>query len=126
MLADSAPSMSSLGRQPHEWYRLTEGPVIELDRLPGPRGADAVFGRLLQLRTCESIEFNSETDLGPSLNRLRRGDPGAFLVDELVDGPPRWRVRVMRRPPAPPVTPTEAEANRGCTSPAARYLLHAR
>lgn len=105
VLADSAPSMSSLGSQPHEWYALTEGPVIELDRLPGPRGADAVFDRLLQLRTGESIEIESGSDPGPLLNRLRRGDPGAYALDEPVHGPPRWRVRVMRRPPAPPLTP---------------------
>jgi uncharacterized protein (DUF2249 family) len=105
VLADSAPSMSSLGSQPHEWYPLTEGPVIELDRLPGPSGADAVFDRLLQLRMGESLELDSGSDPGPLLYRLRRGDPGAYLVDEPVHGPPRWRVRVTRRPPAPPLTP---------------------
>jgi uncharacterized protein (DUF2249 family)/hemerythrin-like domain-containing protein len=105
VLADAAPSMSSLGSQPHEWYPLTEGPVIELDRLPGPRGADAVFERLLQLRTGESIELESGSDPGPLLHRLRRGVPGAYRVDEAVHGPPRWRVRVTRRPPEPPLTP---------------------
>lgn len=105
VLSDSTPSMSSLGSQPHEWYPLTEGPVIDLDRLPGPRGADAVFDRLLQLRVGESVELESGSDPGPLLNRLRRGDPGAYVLDIPVHGPPRWRVRVMRRPPAPPLTP---------------------
>jgi uncharacterized protein (DUF2249 family) len=105
VLAEAVPSMSSLGSQPHEWYPLTEGPVIELDRLPGPRGADAVFERLLQLRTGESIELDSGSDPSPLLHRLRRGDPGGYLVDEAVHGPPRWLVRVTRRPPEPPLTP---------------------
>jgi uncharacterized protein (DUF2249 family)/hemerythrin-like domain-containing protein len=105
LLSDSIPSMSSLGSQPHEWYPLTEGPVIDLERLPGPRGADAVFDRLLQLRVGEGIELESGSEPGPLLNRLRRGDPGAYAVDISVHGPPRWRARVMRRPPAPPLTP---------------------
>jgi uncharacterized protein (DUF2249 family) len=49
--------------------------------------------------------LDSGSDPGPLLYRLRRGDPGAYLVDEPVHGPPRWRVRVTRRPPAPPLTP---------------------
>lgn len=105
VLADAAPSMASLGSQPHEWYPLTEGPVIELDRLPGPHGADAVFDRLLRLRTGETLELDSASDPGPLLHRLRRGDPGAYLVDYTVHGPPRWWVQITRRPPQAPLTP---------------------
>lgn len=105
VLTGAAPSMSSLGSQPHEWYPLTEGPVIDLDRLPGPRGTDAVFDRLLQLRPGESVELDSGTDPGPLLHRVRRGSPGAYLVDTTVHGPPRWRARITRHPPEPPLSP---------------------
>jgi uncharacterized protein (DUF2249 family) len=105
-IADTAPpSVASLGVQPHEWYPLTEGPVIELDRLPGPRGADAALDRLLQLRPGESVELHATADPGPLCQRVRRSDPGGWGVTNLEQGPPRWRVEIVRRPPEPPLSP---------------------
>jgi hypothetical protein len=39
-----APATASLGAQPHEWYSLIEGPVVDVDQLPGEQGVDAVRG----------------------------------------------------------------------------------
>lgn len=99
------PGVTSLGAQPHEWYALTRGPVIDMDQLPGPHGADAVLDRLLQLRAGERIEVRSTADLGPLWRRLRRAAPGGWGVTQQEQGPAQWRVQVVRRPAEPPLTP---------------------
>lgn len=101
----AAPSVTSLGAHPHEWYPLTEGPVIDLDRLPGPPGADAALVRLLRLRPGERVELRATVDPGPLWQRVRRSDPGGWGVTYLEQGPPRWRVEIIRRPPEPPLSP---------------------
>src|SRR5579875_1251453 len=50
---------TALGRQPHEWYPLTEGPMIDLDALPGGQAVDAAVARLLRLRRGEQVELQS-------------------------------------------------------------------
>ncbi len=100
------PSTAALGSQPHEWYELTEGPVIDLDRLPGPHGADAAAERLLRLRPGERVELHSSTDPGPVWRHVWRTDPAAFGVSYLEQGPPRWRVEITRRPPESALSPS--------------------
>jgi len=100
--ADSVPaSTTSLGSQPHEWYALTEGPVIDLDRLPRPDGADAVFDRLLRLRPDEQVTIASNTDPSPLSRRLSYADPGGYGVT-LIRKETRWEMEIVkRRPPQP-------------------------
>jgi uncharacterized protein (DUF2249 family) len=100
-----APSVASLGAQPHEWYALIEGPVIDLDRLPGPHGADAALDRLLRLRPGDQVELRATSDPGPLWRRVRRNDSGGWGITTIEQGPPRWRVGITRRPPEPPLSP---------------------
>jgi uncharacterized protein (DUF2249 family) len=93
-----APAVEAVGSQPHEWYDVTEGPVIDLDMLPGARGADAALARLTRLRRGEAIEMHSSVDPGPLCQRLTRTDPGGYGVTYLERGPRRWRVKLMNRP----------------------------
>jgi len=105
-VAETAPpSVTSLGAQPHEWYALTEGPVIDLDRLPGAQGADAALDRLLRLRAGEQVELHATSDPGPLWRRVRRNDSGGWGITTIEQGPPRWRVGITRRPPEPPLSP---------------------
>lgn len=94
----AATSTASLGSQPHEWYTLAEGPVIDLDQLPGRQGADAVLARLLRLDADERVEVSASTELGPVWQRLARADPGGYGVIHLDRGPPLWRLAITRRP----------------------------
>jgi len=96
-------STASLGSQPHEWYPLTEGPLIDLDQLPGPTGADAVFDRLLRLRADEQVQIISGTDPSPLWRRLSYADPGGYGMAVLRKGPPRWEIEIVKRPPAQPL-----------------------
>ena len=88
---------SSLGRRSHEWYALTEGPVIDLDSLPSRPGFDVVLDRLLQMRRGETIELRSGSDPGPLWQRLARTDPGGYGIALLENGPATWCVEVTRR-----------------------------
>ena len=92
-----APSTASLGAQPHEWYALTEGPAIELDRLRGRQGSEAVMGRLIRLRAGEAVELRSSRDPTVLLARLVGIDHVGYSVERLESGPRLWRVQVVRR-----------------------------
>jgi uncharacterized protein (DUF2249 family) len=94
----ATPSTASLGSQPHEWYPLTEGPVIDLDQLPGAPGIDAAFSRLLRLAPHEQVELRSSSDPSPLWQRLFRTDPGGYGMTYLERGPRRWRLHITRRP----------------------------
>jgi uncharacterized protein (DUF2249 family) len=95
-------STTSLGSQPHEWYPLTEGPVIDLDRLPRPDGADAVLDRLLRLRPAEQVTIACSTDPSPLSRRLSYADPGGYGVTLKRNGP-RWELEIVKRPPPQPL-----------------------
>lgn len=92
-----APSTSSLGAVPHEWYVLTEGPVIDLSALPGRPGVDAVLGRLLRLGSGDHVELIAASDPRPLWRRLAAADPDGYGFSHVEHGPPRWRVEIERR-----------------------------
>lgn len=73
----AAPSTASLGSTPHEWYAYTEGPVVDLAKLPGPQGAEAVLARLLRLGRGERVELHAATDPSPLWRHLAAADPKA-------------------------------------------------
>lgn len=98
ILDEVAPSTASFGAQPHEWYALTEGPVVDLDKLPGEQGADAALARLLRLGRTEQVEIRSSGDPSPLWQRLTAADPGGYGVNYLERGPNHWRVEITRRP----------------------------
>lgn len=90
------------GRQ-HDWYPLTEGPVVDLDAIvPGERTAAAV-DRLVRLRSGERVELRSarEAETEAVWRRANRFSPGRFGFVYVQDGPARWRVQVTRRPASP-------------------------
>jgi uncharacterized protein (DUF2249 family) len=91
------PSAASPGGQPHEWYSFTEGPVIDLDQLPGEQGIDAALGRLMRLGPDEQIELRSSSDPSPLWQRLAGADPGGFGLAYLERGPQHWRLQITRR-----------------------------
>lgn len=95
--AESLPT-TSLGGRPHEWYALTEGPVIDLDTLPGEPGFDAVLDRLLRMTSGEQVELRASSDPGPIWQRLARADPGRYGCAVLQSGPRQWRIDITRRP----------------------------
>ncbi len=94
--AHGIPAMAVMGSQPHEWYDLTEGPVIDLDALPGPQGIDAALGRLLRLGRGEQVEVRASGDPSPLWQRLIRGDHGGYGVSYLERGPRLWRMQIVR------------------------------
>jgi uncharacterized protein (DUF2249 family) len=89
---------TSLGCLPHEWYTLTQGPVINLDALPSGPGFDAVFERLVRMKPGETVELRASIDPGPLWQRLCRADPGGYGIALLQNGPTRWRVEITCRP----------------------------
>jgi len=90
------PSTTALGATPHTWYALIEGPVIDLNTLPGAPGIDAVTGRLLRLRRGEQLELHASTDPLPLWRRLATSDPGGYGFTYLQQGPPQWRATISR------------------------------
>jgi uncharacterized protein (DUF2249 family) len=102
--AEAAPAMASLGSRPHEWYSLTQGPVIDMTRLPGALGVDAVLERLENLGRGEQVEIQTSSDPSPLWRRLNRAYAGDYAVTYLERGPQRWRLEIARRQ-ADPWTP---------------------
>lgn len=92
------PPTTSFGARPHEWYALTAGPVIDLDRLPGAPGFEAVLDRMLRLTPGEQVELRASEDPAPILRRLSRADPGGYGWEILEQGAGRWRVQISCRP----------------------------
>lgn len=89
-------------RQPfrsHEWYALTEGSVVDMDRLPRAFGHSAVLDRLSRMRPGERLEISSGARLR-TLQELvsRRGMADVYGWAYLEEGPQRWRAEVTRRP----------------------------
>ncbi|MGH3182342.1 MAG: hemerythrin domain-containing protein [Streptosporangiaceae bacterium] len=94
------PGITAATGRRHEWYPLTEGPVIDLDVLPSGQVADAAVDRLLRLHPGEQVELRSGRDPWPVWRRMDGLGPGRYGFAYLQDGPDRWRVQVTRRPAA--------------------------
>jgi uncharacterized protein (DUF2249 family) len=93
---EAAPATASLGSRPHEWYPLTQGPVIDMDRLPGAHGVDAVLERLQNLGRGEQVEIQSSSDPSPLWRRLNRACAGDYAHTYYERGPQRWRLKITR------------------------------
>jgi uncharacterized protein (DUF2249 family) len=91
------PATTMLGAHPHEWYPLTEGPVIDLDALPAGQAVDAAIHRLLRLRRGEHVELQAGTDPYLVWEQLDELIPGGYGFVYLQDGPDQWRMQVTRR-----------------------------
>jgi uncharacterized protein (DUF2249 family) len=91
-------------RQPvrrHEWFPLTEGPVLEMDRLPLGFAVPAVVERLARMRVAERLEIRSGRPLEPlSMALVRRGMSGDFGWSYLHEGPEVWAATITRRAPS--------------------------
>jgi uncharacterized protein (DUF2249 family) len=92
-----ALATTALGAHPHDWYPLTEGPVIDLDALPPAQSVAAAVERLRQLRQGEDVELRSRSDPFPVWQRMDELAPRRYGFVYLQDGPDHWRVRVTRR-----------------------------
>lgn len=88
-------------RQPfrsHEWFPLTEGRVVDMDRLPRAFAHSAVLDRLARMRPGECVEIASGERLQTLQHLLsRRGMSGTYGWAYLEEGPQRWRAEVSRR-----------------------------
>lgn len=93
----STPATTDLGARPHDWYPLTEGPVIDLGALPAGQDVDAAVERLRRLRRGEHAELRGGSDPYPVWQQISRFAPGRYSFGYLQEGPGRWRVRVTRR-----------------------------
>jgi uncharacterized protein (DUF2249 family) len=91
------PGTVHLGARPHEWYPLTEGPVVDLDALPPDQAAAAATDRLLRMHRGEQVELQWSTDLDPVWREINELSPGGYRFAVLQDGPARWRMQVTRR-----------------------------
>jgi hypothetical protein len=94
---DVVPATGVLGGHPHEWYPLTEGPVIDLDALPAGQAVAAAVARLSRLGADERVELQWGCDLIPVWREMDRLSPGSYGFVFLHDGPDRWRMQVTRR-----------------------------
>lgn len=91
------PGTVHLGGHPHEWYPLTEGPVVDLDALSPDQAAAAAVDRLLRMRRGEQVELQSSTGLDPVWREISEFSPGGYQFTVLQDGPARWRMQITRR-----------------------------
>lgn len=91
------PGTAALGGHPHEWYPLTEGPVVDLDALPPDQAVAAAVDRLLRMHRGEQVELKSRTDLDPVWRQVSGLIPGGYRFTAVQDGPARWRMQVTRR-----------------------------
>lgn len=94
----TVPATTWPGSRQHEWYQLTEGPVIDLDALPPDEMTDAAVDRLMRLRSGEQVELRSARDPEWVWRRIDQLRPGTYGFAYLQDGPVRWRVQVTCRP----------------------------
>ena len=90
------PGTVALGGHPHEWYPLTEGPVVDLDALPPGQTVAAAVDRLLRMRRGEQVELRSGADLDPVWREMDELSPDGYRFTALQDGPARWRMQVTR------------------------------
>lgn len=83
----------------HQWYRLTEGPVVDADALPREVATDLVLERLIRMHPGEQVEIRSAARLRDLEGAFRRRGMTAdygWAVDE--EGSGCCRVSITRRP----------------------------
>ncbi|HEU5419356.1 MAG TPA: hemerythrin domain-containing protein [Streptosporangiaceae bacterium] len=95
--ARGVPATVTLGGHPHEWYLLTEGPVVDLDALPAGQAVGAAVDRLLRMDRGEQVELHSGASLDGVWREISELSPGGYQFTMLQDGPARWRMQVTRR-----------------------------
>ena len=80
------------------WFLLTEGDVIDYDRLPPAFAGWAAVERLTRMRPGEHLEVRSAHSL-ETLHVLlrRRGEAATFGWAYLEEGPETWRAEITRR-----------------------------
>ena len=93
----NVPGTVTLGGHPHEWYPLTEGPVIDLDALPPGQAVAAAIDRLLRMRRDEQVELQWSTDLKAVWREISELSPSGYQFTVVEDGPARWRMQVTHR-----------------------------
>ncbi|HET9080512.1 MAG TPA: hemerythrin domain-containing protein [Trebonia sp.] len=94
-----APGTVKLGGHRHEWYPLTEGPVVDLDALSPGHAVAAAVDRLLRMHRGEQVELLSSAPLKPVWREISTLSPDGYLFTVVRDGPPQWRMNVTRRQP---------------------------
>lgn len=95
--AQDVPGTTARGGHRHEWYPLTEGPVIDLDALPPGQAVAAAVDRLRRMRHGEHVDLLSGADLDPVWREISELSPDGYRFTVLEDGPARWRMQVTRR-----------------------------
>lgn len=95
--AQDVPGAVMLSGHRHEWYPLTEGPVVDLDALPLGQAVAAAVDRLLRIRRGEQVELQWSSDLNRVWREIRELSPDGYRFTVLQEGPPRWRMQVTRR-----------------------------
>ena len=93
---ESVPATVLLSGHPHEWYPLTEGPVVNLAALLPGQAVAAALTRLMRLRRGEQVELRSGTDISPVWREMDKLSPGGYEFVSLHDGPDQWRILVTR------------------------------
>ena len=82
----------------HEWFVVTEGPVLDLAELPREQCEAAALDRLLRMRPGDRVEVRSTRSLEPLVGQLRQHD---LMTDYgwvyLEEGPGAWRAEITRR-----------------------------
>lgn len=80
------------------WFLLTEGDVLDYDRLPPAFAGWATVERLMRMRAGDRVEIRSGRSLDPLHTLLRRrGESADFGWSYLEEGPGAWRARIVRR-----------------------------
>lgn len=91
-------------RQPahrHEWFRLTEGPVLDTDRMPQGFAVPLVVDRLTRMRPGERLEIRSRRPLEALFAALyRRRMSADYGWTYLHEGPALWAATITRRAPS--------------------------
>jgi uncharacterized protein (DUF2249 family)/hemerythrin-like domain-containing protein len=82
----------------HEWFPVTEGPVIDLDQLAREFAPAAAIDRLTRMRPGDHLEVRSGDPL-TALHKLftRRRLSSGYGWAYLEEGPQRWRATITRR-----------------------------
>ena len=85
--------------RPHQWFRLTEGPVVDADALPREAATELMLERLSRLHPGERVEIRSSARLHAleaAFQRRRMTADYGWAVEEERSG--ACRVGIVRRP----------------------------